>query len=87
MGELSLKSFRDLAFDAGTPEYRNPLAAEDRLVQRKWRTHTIHPGKAVGPLLGGNLTVLTALIGTAYVPDFHGAILFLEEIDEAEYSN
>lgn len=84
-GELSLKSFRDLVFDAGTPEYRNPPAADDRLVQRKWRTHTIRPGKAAGPLLGGNLSVLTALVGTPYVPDFNGAILFLEETDEAEY--
>lgn len=84
-GELSLKSFKNLVFDAGTPEYRNPQAAEDRLVQRKWRTHTIYPGKAVGRLLGGNLAVLTALIGTPYLPDFRGAILFLEEVDEAEY--
>ena len=84
-GELSLKSFRNLVFDAGTPEYRNPQAAEDRLVQRKWRTHTIHPGKAVGRLIGGNLAVLTALIGTSYLPDFNGAILFLEDVDEAEY--
>lgn len=84
-GELSLRSFKNLVFDGGTPEYRNPQAVEDRLVQRKWRTQTIHPGKAVGRLLGGNLAVLTALIGTSYLPDFDGAILFLEEVDEAEY--
>src|SRR3990170_735831 len=84
-GEQSLKSFRDLVFDAGTPEYRNPPATDDRLVQRKWRTQTFHPGKAVGRLLGGNLSVLAALIGTPYLPDFNGAILFLEDIDEAEY--
>jgi muramoyltetrapeptide carboxypeptidase len=42
-------------------------------------------GKAQGPLLGGNLTVLTALMGTPYLPDFTGAILFIEDVDEAEY--
>jgi muramoyltetrapeptide carboxypeptidase len=36
-------------------------------------------------LLGGNLTVLTALMGTGWLPDFTGAILFLEDVDEAPY--
>jgi muramoyltetrapeptide carboxypeptidase len=46
---------------------------------------TFRSGKASGPLLGGNLTVLTALMGTPYLPDFDGAILFIEDVDEAEY--
>ena len=46
---------------------------------------TFRSGKAAGRLLGGNLTVLTALMGTPYLPDFSGAILFLEDTDEAEY--
>lgn len=84
-GKLSWDSFKDVAFDAETPLYRNPVATEDRLVQRDWRTQTIRPGKAAGRLLGGNLTVLSALVGTPYLPRFDGAILFLEDIDEAEY--
>src|SRR3546814_12213851 len=55
------------------------------LVQQRWRTRTFRSGKAVGRLLGGNLTVLAALVGTPYLPDFDGAILFLEDVDEAEY--
>ena len=84
-GKLSWDWFKSLAFDGKTPVYRNPQATEDRLVQRDWRTQTIRPGKAIGPLLGGNLTVLAALIGTPYLPRFDGAILFLEDVDEAEY--
>ena len=84
-GELSWTSFRSLAFEGATPVYRNPEAKEDRLAQRSWRTWTIRPGKASGRLLGGNLTVLTALMGTSYLPSFDGAILFLEDVDEAEY--
>ncbi|MYI97346.1 MAG: LD-carboxypeptidase, partial [Acidobacteria bacterium] len=42
-------------------------------------------GRATGPLLGGNLTVLTAIMGSEYLPDFTGAILFLEDVDEAVY--
>ena len=40
---------------------------------------------ASGPLLGGNLSVLTRLIGTPHLPDLRGAILLLEEVNEAPY--
>lgn len=84
-GRASVESFRGIAFDGATPLFENPKANEDRLIQRRWRTIKIRGGKAQGVLLGGNLTVLTALAGTPYLPDFNGAILFLEDIDEAEY--
>ena len=84
-GQLSWTSFRELAFEGKMPLYRNPIATDDRLVQRNWRTRTFRPGRAAGPLLGGNLAVLAALVGTPYLPDFDGAILFLEDINEAEY--
>jgi muramoyltetrapeptide carboxypeptidase len=71
--------------DAATPAFANPVAEEKRLVQRQWRTRTATGGKAQGVLLGGNLTVLTALMGTPYLPDFTGAILVIEDVDEAEY--
>jgi muramoyltetrapeptide carboxypeptidase len=84
-GKASWEPFRALVFDGATPTYRNPVASDDRLVQRAWRTRTIRGGKAQGRLLGGNLTVLTALMGTPYLPDFTGAILFVEDTNEAEY--
>jgi muramoyltetrapeptide carboxypeptidase len=84
-GKASLDSFRQVAWDAAMPFYKNPSASDDRLVQRRWRTQVLAGGKAKGHLLGGNLTVLTALAGTPYMPSFHGAILFLEDVDEAEY--
>lgn len=42
-------------------------------------------GNAEGELVGGNLSLLTALLGTAYEIDTRGKILFLEEIDEKPY--
>ena len=42
-------------------------------------------GRARGRLVGGNLAVLTAMAGSAYWPDFRGAILFLEDINEYIY--
>lgn len=58
---------------------------EDDLVVIENRVQTIHPGTARGQLLGGNLTVLTALLGSGYLPDWDGCILFLEDIEEAPY--
>lgn len=42
-------------------------------------------GRAQGPLLGGNLSVLTALIGTPYAPPLDGCALFLEDVGERPY--
>ena len=36
-------------------------------------------------LLGGNLALVTALLGTPYLPDLTGAILFVEDVGEAPY--
>lgn len=43
------------------------------------------PGKAEGRLLGGCLSLINVLLGTSYCPDFEGAILFIEDIDEEPY--
>jgi muramoyltetrapeptide carboxypeptidase len=84
-GKASVDHFKAIAFDGTAPLLTNPVGSEDRLAQRLWRTQTITRGRARGHLLGGNLTVLTALTGTEYLPDFTGSILFLEDVDEAEY--
>ncbi|QCR33059.1 LD-carboxypeptidase [Lysinibacillus sp. SGAir0095] len=47
---------------------------------------TLVPGKATGQLVGGNLTLVTASLGTPYEIDTKGKILFLEDIDEYERS-
>jgi muramoyltetrapeptide carboxypeptidase len=45
----------------------------------------VRPGRSEGVLLGGNLTLVAALLGTPYLPDLRGAILFLEEVGEPPY--
>ncbi|MFC3795038.1 S66 peptidase family protein [Sphingobium agri] len=82
---FSWDAFRAIAFDGATPLLTNPQAKEDRLVPLGGRIRTFGSGRASGRLLGGNLTVLTALMGTGWLPDFTGAILFLEDVDEAPY--
>ncbi|MBF0509742.1 MAG: LD-carboxypeptidase [Deltaproteobacteria bacterium] len=46
---------------------------------------TLRPGRAEGPLLGGNLSVLCHLAGTPYFPNLAGAVLLLEDRGEAPY--
>jgi muramoyltetrapeptide carboxypeptidase len=45
----------------------------------------MRPGTVEGVLLGGNLTLITKLIGTPYLPVLDGAILFIEEVGEPPY--
>ncbi|HEY5088384.1 MAG TPA: LD-carboxypeptidase [Polyangia bacterium] len=45
----------------------------------------IIPGRVQGRLLGGNLEVFSRLLGTPYLPDVTGAILFFEDLGERPY--
>ncbi|HEX2780609.1 MAG TPA: LD-carboxypeptidase [Gemmatimonadaceae bacterium] len=45
----------------------------------------VRPGITEGRLVGGNLALLVALLGTPYFPALDGAILVLEDIGEAVY--
>ncbi len=45
----------------------------------------IRPGVAEGPLAGGNLAVLCAMVGTPYFPPIDGALLFIEDVTERPY--
>lgn len=63
----------------------NPQERQEAIVPTEYRTRPITAGVSRGRLLGGNLTVLTAMMGTPYLPDFRDAILFLEDVDEAPY--
>jgi muramoyltetrapeptide carboxypeptidase len=42
-------------------------------------------GTAEGPLLGGNLSVFTRLLGTPFMPPLDGAVLLLEDQGERPY--
>ena len=45
----------------------------------------LRPGAASGELVGGCLSVVTAMLATPYVPDFTGRVLFLEDTGEKAY--
>ena len=46
---------------------------------------TLRKGQCEGILVGGNLAVITSLLGTPYEIDTCGKVLFLEDIDEPYY--
>ena len=76
---------RKLLFNGGAFSMENPREKGDNLAQTQNRVLTISGGKAKGRLLGGNLSVLTSMIGSDYLPDFTDNILFLEEVGEDIY--
>ena len=82
---FNVEWMRRLLVDAEAPTFQNVKETGDNLTQVEWRTRTLVPGKARGRLLGGNLTVLTAIIGSGYLPEWDGAVLFLEDVEEAPY--
>lgn len=45
----------------------------------------IRGGRAEGPLSGGNLTLVSRLMGTPFQPDFRGRIAFFEDVGEPPY--
>jgi muramoyltetrapeptide carboxypeptidase len=73
---------------APQPSYTIPMAQENRDRARElpqFAARTVRAGQSTGRLIGGNLCLVTALVGTPYEADFHNSILFLEEIREVPY--
>jgi muramoyltetrapeptide carboxypeptidase len=48
-------------------------------------TRVIRGGRATGPVFGGNLSLVSRLVGTPFMPDLNGAILLLEDTREPLY--
>lgn len=49
------------------------------------RVKTLRGGMAQGQLIGGNLSILCASLGTPWQPPFRDRILFFEDVDEVPY--
>ena len=84
----SLTEFKKVVLEAqkdvllGSPP---PFRPAEGQVERINRVIHIRPGKARGRLVGGNLSLISHLIGTPYLPDLHDKILFLEDVHEEVY--
>src|SRR4030066_39453 len=73
--------------DGGALDAVVRLAGGNVSPREPWGTpcERLRGGGAEGVLTGGCLSVLTALLGTPYEPDFRGALLFLEDVREPSY--
>jgi muramoyltetrapeptide carboxypeptidase len=80
-------AFQQVLFEGQRLTFENAPVAEDRdrLMQTRLRVHTITAGQTRGKLYGGNLSVLAGIVGSPYLPDLTGAILFLEDVGESIY--
>ena len=58
---------------------------EEQKNNSEYNYYVINHGIATGQLIGGNLSLMTALIGTPYNIDYTNKLIFIEEIKEAPY--
>jgi len=89
MSDYTLEQYRRVLLEpASTQQIGEPPEFQTRpgVVDRTNRLTPIVSGSAEGRLIGGNLSLLVTLMGTPYEPDFEGAILFMEDVDEPPYS-
>ncbi len=70
---------------AETTIYMSADNAKLALEEPEYQLQTLRRGIAEGTLIGGNLSVLSAMIGTRFQAETHGAIVFLEDVGEAPY--
>ena len=86
----SIHATMPLNFKENTAESLNSLidalTGNPRIYQYPAENAYFKKGKAEGKLVGGNLAVLHALMGTTKQPEFRDAILFIEDIGEYLYA-
>jgi len=86
-GVGSLHAPMAVALGSASPEERQAfIAALEGQPLSAWTgLSCVVPGRARGRLLGGNLAVLCALLGTPQMPSLEGAVLLLEDVGERPY--
>ncbi len=78
-------SFRKAVFELQPiGELTNPKESDE--LRSAHTLRAIRLGIASGQLIGGNLTLVTMLMGTPYEIETRGRLLFLEDVDEEPYS-
>jgi muramoyltetrapeptide carboxypeptidase len=85
LGSLSLAALDHLEALLFGPADPAPAGAAPAAGSGVTAAAVVRPGRATGPLLGGNLSLLAHLCGTPWQPRLAGAVLFLEEVGERPY--
>tara|TARA_R110000868_G_scaffold8205_3_gene42515 strand:- start:111357 stop:112388 length:1032 start_codon:yes stop_codon:yes gene_type:complete len=86
---FTVDNLKQVLFEGKALTFKNPKPKIDKQVDNiktdSYETHVVRSGTATGKLLGGNLTVLTALLSTQYQPDWKESILFVEDVGVSYY--
>ena len=83
--QFTVDYVKRILFNGEAVAMQNSLNAGEDITATPVPVETIFPGKARGKLVGGNLSVLAAMVGSAYLPSWKQTILFVEEINEEVY--
>lgn len=71
------KNLRQICFGGLTDVELRPIAGD--------MPYTIQPGQATGRLTGGNLSLLSSMVGTPYLDSFKDKLVFIEDVGERPY--
>ena len=86
--DYALAEFRKVLIEPSARTRIGQAPALDQrpgLVEQRNRVTRFAGGVAEGRLIGGNLSLVSTLMGTPYEPDFRDRIVFLEDVNEAPY--
>lgn len=83
--DLTRDSFQKVLFEGGGRVGGSRTNGRRVELRSDGITTVLRGGVAFGPLIGGNLSILTSAIGTSYQPETKGSILFAEDIGEPPY--
>jgi muramoyltetrapeptide carboxypeptidase len=83
--EYTQEHFRKALFSA-KPIGRVTNPVESNQLRPNHTLRTVRGGTARGPLIGGNLSLISSTMGTPYEIETKGRILFIEDVDEQPYS-
>lgn len=81
--EYTTENFKKMLFTNDLHVLQNPSSANSFI--EKYPCRTIVEGKAKGRLVGGNLSLISSLMGTPYEIDTKDKLLFIEDVGEYPY--
>jgi muramoyltetrapeptide carboxypeptidase len=84
-GPVATSTWNEFAVDYVKHILFNGEAVTMKNLDTEQGMQAIVPGKARGKLVGGNLSVLSAMVGSPYLPSWNKSILFVEEKGEDVY--
>lgn len=81
--DYTINNFDNIFFNKQEVLLKNP--SNKNGFREEFLTRTIVPGRASGRIVGGNLSLISSLVGTKYQPDFDDRIIYLEDVGESPY--